>query len=81
MEQFTSHDLRRTAATLAGDLGFDERIISKCLDHNKETEQDAVATVTGVYVRSKFLGKKREVFDGVAKAVREIIGNRLQNSG
>ena len=40
-----------------------------------------MATVTGVYVRSKFLGKKREVLDGVAKAVREIIGNRLQNSG
>ena len=33
LQPFTPHDLRRTAATLAGDLGFDDAWIAKCLDH------------------------------------------------
>jgi integrase len=33
LRPFTPHDLRRTAATLAGDLGFDDAWIAKCLDH------------------------------------------------
>jgi len=33
LKPFTPHDLRRTAATLAGDLGFDDAWIAKCLDH------------------------------------------------
>jgi hypothetical protein len=37
-QPFTPHDLRRTAATLAGDLGFDDAWIAKCLDHGDEIE-------------------------------------------
>jgi integrase len=33
LKPFTPHDLRRTAATLAGELGFSEAAIAKCLDH------------------------------------------------
>ncbi len=76
LQPFTPHDLRRTAATLAGDLGFDDAWIAKCLDHaaTKKGEQ-IVPTVTGkVYNHSKRMKEKRAVLDGVAAELRRIIG-------
>jgi integrase len=73
---FTPHDLRRTAATLAGDLGFDDAWIAKCLDHaaSKKLEQ-GVPSVTGrVYNHSKRMKEKRAVLDGIAVELRRIIG-------
>jgi integrase len=73
---FTPHDLRRSAATLAGDLGFDDAWIAKCLDHaaSKKSEQ-IVPSVTGkVYNHSKRMKEKRAVLDGVAAELRRIIG-------
>jgi integrase len=47
LEAVTPHDLRRTAATLAGDLGFDDAWIAKCLDHAASKKQEqTVPTVT-----------------------------------
>ncbi|WP_409997253.1 tyrosine-type recombinase/integrase [Bradyrhizobium cosmicum] len=79
LEPFTPHDLRRTAATLAGDLGFDDAWIAKCLDHaaSKKSEQ-IVPTVTGkVYNHSKRMKEKRAVLDGVAAELRRIVGAPL----
>jgi integrase len=76
LKLFTPHDLRRTAATLAGDLGFDDAWIAKCLDHaaSKKSEQ-IVPSVTGkVYNHSKRTKEKRAVLDGVAAELRRIIG-------
>jgi integrase len=76
LKPFTPHDLRRTAATLAGDLGFDDAWIAKCLDHaaSKKSEQ-IVPTVTGkVYNHSKRMKEKRAVLNGVAAELRRIIG-------
>ncbi len=39
---FTPHDLRRTAAILAGDLGFDDAWIAKCLDHAASKKQEQI---------------------------------------
>jgi integrase len=75
LKPFTPHDLRRTAATLAGDLGFDDAWIAKRLDHaaSKKSEQ-IVPTVTGkVYNHSKRMKEKRAVLDGVAAELRRII--------
>jgi integrase len=48
LRPFTPHDLRRTAATLAGDLGFDDAWIAKCLDHAASKKQEhSVPSVTG----------------------------------
>lgn len=68
LKPFTPHDLRRTAATLAGDLGFDDAWIAKCLDHAVTKKGDAIVpTVTGkVYNHSKRMKEKRAVLDGVA---------------
>jgi integrase len=76
LRPFTPHDLRRTAATLAGDLGFDDAWIAKCLDHvaSKKQEQ-TVPSVTGkVYNHSKRMKEKRAVLDGIATELRRIIG-------
>jgi hypothetical protein len=76
LKPFTPHDLRRMAATLAGDLGFDDAAIAKCLDHTVTKKGDAIVpTVTGkVYNHSKRLKEKRDVRDGVATELRRIIG-------
>ena len=76
LKPFTPHDLRRTAATLAVDLGFDDAWIAKCLDHaaSKKSEQ-IVPTLTGkVYNHSKRMKEKRAVLDGVAAELRRIVG-------
>jgi integrase len=81
LKPFTPHDLRRTAATLAGDLGFDDAWIAKCLDHaaSKKSEQ-IVPSVTGkVYNHSKRMKEKRAVLDGVAAELRRIIGEPAQH--
>jgi integrase len=76
LRPFTPHDLRRTAATLAGDLGFDDAWIAKCLDHAASRKQEQVVpSVTGkVYNHSKRMKEKRAVLDGVAAELRRIIG-------
>lgn len=75
LKPFTPHDLRRTAATLAGDLGFDDAWIAKCLDHAASKKAEVVVpTVTGkVYNHSKRMKEKRAVLDGVAAELRRII--------
>jgi hypothetical protein len=68
LKPFTPHDLRRTAASLAGDLGFDDAWIAKCLDHaaSKKSEQ-IVPSVTGkVYNHSNRMKEKCAVLDGIA---------------
>jgi integrase len=77
MKHFTPHDLRRTAASLCGDIGLSDAQIAKCLDHQKGAGENVAETpsVTGrVYVQSKRLDEKRTVLDALDKALREIIG-------
>ena len=75
LRPFTPHDLRRTAATLAGDLGFDDAWIAKCLNHAASMKQEQIVpSVTGkVYNHSKRMKEKRAVLDGVAAELRRII--------
>ncbi|MHC2373353.1 integrase [Bradyrhizobium diazoefficiens] len=76
LKPFTPHDLRRTAATLAGDLGFDDAWIAKCLDHAASNRSEQIVpTVTGkVYNHSKRMKEKRAVLDGVAAELGRIVG-------
>jgi integrase len=83
LKPFTPHDLRRTAATLAGDLGFSDAWIAKCLDHAAAKDENGgrVPSVTGrVYNHSKRLQQKRAVLDGVAAALREIVGEPVKQA-
>ena len=81
---FTPHDLRRTAAKLAADIGFSDAQIAKCLDHSEERREDVVdaPTVTGrVYVQCEAAGRERAVLDGIDAALREIINPAPRSSG
>jgi integrase len=75
LKRFTPHDLRRTAATLAGELGFSEAAIAKCLDHAvTKDDGEKINRVTGIYSQSKRMAQKRNVLDGIAAELRRIIG-------
>jgi integrase len=77
LKPFCPHDLRRSGATLAGDLGFSDGAIARCLDHAVAKDENGVRvpTVTGrVYNHSRRLQQKRAVLNGVAAALREIVG-------
>jgi integrase len=81
LRPFTPHDLRRTAATLAGDLGFDDAWIAKCLDHAASREK-IVPSVTGkVYNHSKRMKEKRAVLNGIAAELLRIIGQPVGQAG
>ena len=61
---------------MAGDLGFDDAWIAKCLDHAASKKQEqTVPSVTGkVYNHSKRMKEKRAVLDAVAAELRRIVG-------
>jgi integrase len=76
---FTPHDLRRTAATMCGELGLSESAIALCLDHqaNKDENGKPLPAVTRrVYNLATRIrvAKKREVLDAWAIELRRIIG-------
>jgi integrase len=75
LKRFTPHDLRRTAATLAGELGYSDAAIAKCLDHAvTKDDGEKIGRVTGIYNQSKRMRQKRAVLDGIAAELRRIIG-------
>jgi integrase len=78
LNPFTPHDLRRTAATMCGELGLSEAGISLCLDHqaNKDENGKPLPAVTrkvyNLATRAR-VAKKREVLDAWAIELRRII--------
>jgi integrase len=79
LKPFTPHDLRRTAATMCGELGLPEADISLCLDHqaNKDENGKPLPAITrkvyNLATRAR-VAKKRKVFDAWAIELRRIIG-------
>jgi integrase len=79
LKPFTPHDLRRTAATMAGELDLSGAAISLCLDHQPTKDEDGnpmPAVTTKVYnLATKIkVAKKRKVLDAWAVELRRIIG-------
>ncbi|WP_316216744.1 site-specific integrase [Bradyrhizobium sp. SZCCHNR3003] len=79
LKAFTPHDLRRTGATMCGELGLSEAGIALCLDHqaNKDENGKPLPAVTRkVYNRATLVhvAKKREVLDAWAVELRRIVG-------
>jgi integrase len=75
---FSPHDLRRTAATMCGNLGLSESDIALCLDHqaSKDEHGKPLPAVTNrVYnlAISARVARKRAVLDAWAVKLREII--------
>lgn len=79
LRPFTPHDLRRTAATMCGELGLSEAGIALCLDlqTSKDENGKPLPSVTRkVYNLATRIrvAKKREVPDAWAVELRRIIG-------
>ena len=78
LKSFVPHDLRRTAATMCGELGLSEAGISLCLDHqsNKDENGKPLPAITNrVYnlaTRNR-VAKKRTVLDAWAIELRRIV--------
>lgn len=78
---FTPHDLRRTAATMCGELGLSDADISLCLDHQASKDENGKplpAVTNRVYnlaTRAR-VARKRAVLDAWAVELRRIIGVR-----
>jgi integrase len=76
---FTPHDLRRTAATMCGELGLSEAGISLCLDHQTSKDESGkplpaiTRKVYNLATRAR-IAKKRDVLDAWAIELRRIIG-------
>ncbi len=76
---FTPHDLRRTAATMCGELGLSEAGISLCLDHQASKDENGkplpsvTRKVYNLATRIR-VAKKRAVLDAWAVELRRIIG-------
>jgi integrase len=76
---FTPHDLRRTAATMCGELGLPDAGISLCLDHQASKDENGkpLPSVTRkvYYLATRIrVAQKREVLDAWAVKLRRIIG-------
>jgi integrase len=79
LAKFTPHDLRRTAATMCGELGLSEAGISLCLDHqaNKDENGKPLPSVTRKvynFATRIRVERKREVLEAWAIELRRIIG-------
>jgi integrase len=80
---FTPHDLRRTAATMCGELGLPDAGISLCVDHqvNKDENGKPLPAITrrvyNLATRAQ-VGKKREVLDAWAIELRRIVAGATE---
>ena len=75
MKHFTPHDLRRTAATLARNMGVEEWKGLQVPRMPSSRASRQVPQITGVYVHSKFVGEEGPVLNAVrGAALRDIIG-------
>lgn len=64
-----THDLRRTGATIMGELGIAENVVEKCLNHAEQTK------LVKVYQRQKLLPQRREAFDLLGAYLTKLLGD------
>jgi hypothetical protein len=82
LEPFTPHDLRRTAATIAG-RWFSDAEIAPCLDHQptKDANGKPLPAVTGKHynhAQRKNMQEKRRVLCRWAAELRRIVGEPVE---
>jgi integrase len=66
----TVHDLRRTAASLLGELGVSRFIIGKCLNHTTER------AITGIYDLYQYAAEKRAAWERLAAHLLALVEGR-----
>ena len=74
LDDFTTHDLRRTATTYWGKVRIGQNPIGREL--KKRLLNHAVSDITAVYDRFEYLDEKREVLSQWEKLLFEMVGDR-----
>jgi integrase len=72
VENWTLHDLRRTAASGMARLGVSLPVIEKCLNHTS----GSFAGVAGIYQRHDFAGEKRRALETWGSHVAAVVGDK-----
>jgi site-specific recombinase XerD len=67
--RWTQHDLRRTASTIMGELGFSAEVIDRCLNH-KEAKK-----VTRTYQRQKMIPQRQAAFEALGAHLTVLMGD------
>jgi integrase len=67
------HDLRRTVATMLGDLGFAPHVVTVVLGHAHVAEG-----ATAIYARSRYQREHREALQALADAIERIVADERQ---
>ncbi|MEM8997706.1 MAG: tyrosine-type recombinase/integrase, partial [Acidobacteriota bacterium] len=71
IDDFTAHDLRRTAASHMASLGIPRLVVSKILNH-------AESGVTAIYDRHSYDSEKVQALTQWGQRVEEVIARPLQ---
>ncbi len=66
--KWTTHDLRRTAATLMREEGVSHDVVELCLNH-------ALPMLTRTYQTSSLMDERRRAFDKLGARLRAIVGD------
>ena len=74
IEQFSPHDLRRTAASHMTELGTPRLVVEKVLNH-------ADTSVAAVYDRYDYASEKRRALEGWATRLSEIVSGETKDAG
>lgn len=67
--RWTVHDLRRTGATMMGEMGIAENVVEKCLNHAESSK------LVKVYQRQQLLEQRREAFDMLGAKLTQLLGD------
>ncbi|MDZ7760823.1 MAG: tyrosine-type recombinase/integrase [Desulfovermiculus sp.] len=70
----TPHDLRRTAATIISELGFNRLVVDKILNHKDRT-------VGGIYDRHTYDAEKRQALEAWEAELEQILAGKLDKGG
>lgn len=73
IDKFTPHDLRRTAATLLGSMGYSDELIHVVLNHRKDV-------LAEIYNRHDYDKEKQAALEALERKVNSIVSdNKMDN--
>jgi len=67
--RWTQHDLRRTGATIMGEMGIAKEVIDLCLNHREAKK------VTRTYQRQQMLPQRQAAFDALGAHLTTLLGD------
>jgi integrase len=73
VDDFSSHDLRRTAASYMTGIGIDRLVVSKILNHVE-------SGITAVYDRHSYDNEKRQALNAWGRMLQQILGGDLPDT-